>query len=47
MYFDDFEVGYRFETPVRALSESEIMDYARVYDPQPFHIDPEAAARST
>ncbi len=22
------------------------MDYARVYDPQPFHIDPEAAAQS-
>ncbi|GGE35902.1 hypothetical protein GCM10011360_24630 [Primorskyibacter flagellatus] len=46
MYFEDFEVGYRFETPVRALSESEIVDYARVYDPQPFHVDPEAAAQS-
>ena len=27
-------------------TEAEIMDYARIYDPQPFHIDPEAAAAS-
>ena len=46
MWFDDFDVGFTFETPRRALSETEIMDYAKVYDPQPFHIDPEAAAQS-
>ncbi len=46
MFFEDFTVGFRFETPRRALSEAEIMEYARVYDPQPFHIDPEAAAQS-
>ena len=46
MYFEDFEVGFRFQTPRAALTEREIMDYARVYDPQPFHIDPDAAAKS-
>lgn len=46
MFFEDFTVGFRFETPRRTLSEAEIMEYARVYDPQPFHIDPEAAAQS-
>jgi len=46
MYFEDFEVGFRFETPRRSLTEAEIMDYARVYDPQPFHVDREAAAQS-
>ncbi|WP_375175929.1 MaoC family dehydratase [Pseudooceanicola sp.] len=46
MFFEDFEVGFQFTTPTRSLSEAEIMEYARVYDPQPFHIDPGAAARS-
>lgn len=46
MYFEDFAPGFRFETGTRSLSEAEIIDYARVYDPQPFHIDPEAAAQS-
>lgn len=46
MYFEDFEVGFRFQTGRAALTESEIMEYARVYDPQPFHIDPDAAAKS-
>ena len=46
MFFEDFEVGTRFETGSRALSEADIMAYARVYDPQPFHVDREAAAQS-
>ena len=46
MFFEDFEVGFRFETPRRVMSEAEIMDYARLYDPQPFHIDPVAAKAS-
>lgn len=46
MYFDDFEVGFRFETGSKALSEDEIIDFARKYDPQPFHIDKAAAVQS-
>jgi len=46
MYFDDFEVGYTFETGSKSLSEDEIIAFARKYDPQPFHVDREAAAAS-
>jgi acyl dehydratase len=44
--FDDFEIGERFVSPGITVSEGQIMDFALVYDPQPFHIDKEAAARS-
>lgn len=46
MYFDDFFVGQRFDIGQHQMSEAEILDYAHRYDPQPFHIDPEAAAKS-
>lgn len=46
MFFDDLTPGYQFQTEPYRLTEAEIMDYARIYDPQPFHIDPEAAAAS-
>jgi len=47
MYFDDFPVGYRFETGTRTLPLNDIMSFARDWDPQPFHIDPDAAEKST
>ncbi len=45
-YFDDFAVGERFVTRGVTLTESMIIDFAMTYDPQPFHIDVEAARRS-
>lgn len=45
-YFDDFAVGDRFTTPGVTLTESMIIDFALAYDPQPFHIDVEAAKQS-
>ena len=45
-YFDDFEIGERFVTPGITLTESLIIDFAMRYDPQPFHIDAEAAKES-
>jgi acyl dehydratase len=45
-YFDDFAVGESFETRGVTLTESGIIDFAMSYDPQPFHIDVEAARRS-
>lgn len=45
-YFDDFKVGDRFIAKGGSLSESEIMEFARQYDPQPFHLDRAAAKRS-
>ena len=46
MYFDELPVGFTFETGERTLSEDEIIEFARAYDPQPFHIDPQAASDS-
>ncbi len=46
-YFDDFEIGERFVTAGVTLTESLIIDFAMRYDPQPFHIDVEAAKAST
>jgi len=45
-FFEDFSVGDRFETGAVTLTESMIIDFALTYDPQPFHIDREAAAAS-
>ncbi len=45
-YFDDFAVGQRFETGTYTLDSEELFEFARRYDPQPFHLDAEAAARS-
>lgn len=44
--FDDFRPGEVVELGTVTISEEEIMTFARQYDPQPFHVDPEAAARS-
>jgi acyl dehydratase len=45
-FLDDLEVGERFPTRSVTISEDEILDFARRFDPQPFHVDPAAAARS-
>jgi acyl dehydratase len=44
--FDDFQTGDSFELGEHTITEQEILDFARAYDPQPFHIDPEAAKTS-
>lgn len=45
-YFEDFAVGDSFELGSRTLTEDEIVTFAKDYDPQPFHTDPEAAKES-
>ena len=45
-YYDDFADGERIVTPGVTLTESQIIDFALRYDPQPFHIDVEAAKAS-
>ena len=42
-YFDDFKPGERFQTAPLLVSETLIVEFGRFYDPQPFHIDPQAA----
>jgi acyl dehydratase len=45
-YLDDLVVGQRFTSGSHALDEEQIKSFARTYDPQPFHIDSEAARNS-
>lgn len=42
-YFDDFVVGETFVSKGVTITESQILDFAMLYDPQPFHIDLTAA----
>jgi acyl dehydratase len=45
-YFEDFAAGERFVSAGITVSESMILDFALRYDPQPFHLDVEAAKAS-
>jgi len=45
-HFDDFEPGQSFTTMGATVTEAQILDFALQYDPQPFHLDREAAERS-
>lgn len=45
-YWEDFKVGESTELGSHSITEAEILAFARKYDPQPFHTDPEAARRS-
>jgi acyl dehydratase len=46
MRFDDIDVGVPVAVGEHLFSREEILDFARAYDPQPFHVDEEAAAAS-
>jgi len=46
LYFEDLQIGQRFVTDTHALDEAQIVAFATVFDPQPFHMD-DAAARET
>ncbi|HIP78403.1 MAG TPA: MaoC family dehydratase [Kiloniellaceae bacterium] len=43
LYFDDFEPGQQFHSRGATITESQILDFALLYDPQPFHLDKRAA----
>jgi acyl dehydratase len=43
LYLDDLYVGRRFASGTHALDERQIVAFAREFDPQRFHTDPEAA----
>ncbi|KAB2837830.1 MAG: MaoC family dehydratase [Burkholderiales bacterium] len=45
-YWEDFPVGQVTEFGGITLSEDDIVRFAREFDPQPFHIDAEAAKHS-
>ena len=45
MKFDDFQAGQVIEAGPYVLSYDELLSFAREWDPQWFHTDPEAAAQ--
>ena len=43
LLFEDFTVGRQFVTPGVTVTDAAVIDFGFQYDPQPFHIDREAA----
>ncbi len=44
--FEEFEPGRVYELGSTLVTEDDIVAFAREFDPQPFHVDPEAAKDS-
>jgi acyl dehydratase len=45
LYFEDVEVGFRFETPCRTVTETDLVNFAGVSgDFNPLHTDEQFAA---
>lgn len=45
-YAEDFKPGMVIELGSHSLEKDEILDFARKYDPMPFHVDDAAASKS-
>ena len=45
-YFEDIEVGRKASFGRYEVTREEVMEFAAKYDPQPFHLDDEAAAQT-
>lgn len=45
-YFEDLQVGSTFRVGEHTITKSEIIAFAKQFDPQPFHVDEEAAKES-
>lgn len=46
LYFEDFHVGDTFDLGSISVTQEEIITFARQFDPQVFHTDPEQAKAS-
>jgi acyl dehydratase len=44
-YFEDYLPGTTHECGSVSINQDEIIAFAKEFDPQPLHVDPEAAAR--
>lgn len=45
-YWEDFKVGKREAIGSVVVDKDELIEFAKRYDPQPFHVDEEAAKKS-
>jgi acyl dehydratase len=46
LHFEDLEIGNSFECGTYAVTKEEIVEFASEFDPQPHHLDDEAATNS-
>jgi acyl dehydratase len=46
IYFEDLVVGAETEFGSYAVTREEVLEFARKYDPQPFHLSDEEAAKT-
>jgi acyl dehydratase len=46
LHYEDFHAGQVFEFGEHTITQEEVIAFAREYDPQPQHLDPEAAKHS-
>jgi acyl dehydratase len=46
IYFEDLEVGRETQFGSYEVTREEVLEFARKYDPQPFHLSDEAAAKT-
>jgi acyl dehydratase len=46
IYFEDLEVGSETYFGSYEVTREEVLEFARKYDPQPFHLSDEAAAKT-
>jgi len=45
-YFDDLKSGDRFNSETYSVTEAEIVEFGRKFDPQLFHVDPMSAGQT-
>ena len=45
-YFDDLKVGARLQSAPYVVSETEIIEFGREFDPQSFHLEPARAEQT-
>jgi acyl dehydratase len=43
LYYEDLQVGMSFRSRDHTVTPEDVAEFARKYDPQPFHLDPVAA----
>ena len=46
IYFEDLELGVEREFGTYEVTREEVLEFARKYDPQPFHLSDEEAAKT-
>jgi len=46
LYLDDIQVGQKFGSASHTIDEAQIKAFASQFDPQPFHLDEQAAQNS-